>query len=205
MTRLRLDHIAVAGNTLAEAKAHIEDALGVSLQPGGQHPRFGTHNTLLGLADGLYLEAIAIDPDAPKPDRPRWFGLDQFGGPARLTTWICATDDLADLPPGMEDAGSPVALTRGDLAWQMSVPDDGALPFDGLHPALIQWEGTAHPAARLADAGCRLLRLDIRHPDAAQLSARLTPHLDDPRLSFATGPASLSAEFETPHGRRVLT
>jgi len=42
--------------------------LGVPFQPGGRHDVFGTHNALLGLADGLYIEAIAIaiDPDAPQ-------------------------------------------------------------------------------------------------------------------------------------------
>ena len=70
---MELDHIAVAGACLEAAAAHVEEALGVALQSGGEHQRFGTHNRLLGLADGLYLEAIAIDPCAPDPDRPRWF------------------------------------------------------------------------------------------------------------------------------------
>lgn len=204
MLKLRLDHIAVAGRTLADASAHVEEALGVPLRPGGQHPRFGTHNRLLGLADGLYLEAIAIDPDAPPPDRPRWFGLDAFGGAPRLTTWICATDSLADLPAGLQQGGVPVALTRGDLSWQMAVPDAGALPFDGLFPALIAWDGDAHPADRLPASGCRLLGLRISHPDAGALEATLAPHLDDDRITFATGPAGLGARFDTPNGPREL-
>ncbi len=83
-----LDHIAVSGTTLPEAVAAVEEALGVRMQPGGEHAVFHTHNALLGLADGLYLEAIAINPDAPVPERPRWFDLDRFAGPARLTNWI---------------------------------------------------------------------------------------------------------------------
>ena len=72
---IEFDHIAISGETLAEATEHVEAALGVSLQPGGEHAVFHTHNTLLGLEDGLYLEAIAINPNAPTPDRPaglRW-------------------------------------------------------------------------------------------------------------------------------------
>ena len=40
-----------------------ESGLGVSLQQGGEHAVFHTHNRLLGLEDGLYLEAIAVNPE----------------------------------------------------------------------------------------------------------------------------------------------
>ena len=82
------DHIAVAGETLDDAVAHSEAALGMALGPGGQHPYYATHNRLVGLADGLYFEAIAPDPSQIKPSYPRWFGLDAFKGPARLDKWI---------------------------------------------------------------------------------------------------------------------
>ena len=161
---------------------------------------------LLGLQDGLYLEAIAINPDAPVPDRPRWFDLDRFAGPARLTNWICRCDDLdavlADLPDGF---GAPVSLGRGDLRWRMAVPASGVLPFDNCAPALIAWEGDDHPAQRLAACGCRLTRLDVCHPDAAALGDMLAPHLADARVHFITGPAGLAAQFDTPSGPRRLT
>lgn len=98
---MRLDHIAVSGGTLTEATAAVEDALGVQMQSGGNHDVFSTHNTLLGLEGGLYIEAIAIDPAAPKPERPRWFDLDRFSGTARLTNWICATDDMGATLAGL--------------------------------------------------------------------------------------------------------
>lgn len=206
MPHLYLDHIAVAGQTLAEAQARCEAALGVPLHPGGKHPDFGTHNALLGLADGLYLEAIAIDPAVPPPARPRWFGLDGFEGPARLTNWICATDDmdaaLATLPEG---AGEPLPLRRGDLRWRMAVPISGILPFDNLHPAIIQWDSPVHPATRLAPSGCALRRLIVHHPDAASLESALAGILDAPRVVFEAARApGLRAEFDTPHGVRVL-
>ena len=71
---LTFDHIAVAAETLAAATDYAEAGLGVALQPGGEHAVFHTHNTLLGLEDGLYLEAIAINPNAPTPDRSRCRG-----------------------------------------------------------------------------------------------------------------------------------
>jgi len=203
---MALDHIAVAGETLEAATEAVETALGVPAQAGGAHDVFFTHNTLLGLQDGLYLEAIAINPGAPVPDCPRWFDLDRFEGPPRLTNWICRTDDLDGLltilPTG---AGRAVSLQRGDLHWQMAVPQDGRLPFDNLHPALIQWGGDLHPASMLTQQGCRLRRLIIAHPSAEALRARLGPHLEDSRLVFEPGEhPQMMAEFETPHGRRVL-
>lgn len=202
---LRLDHIAVSGETLAEATAAVENALGVQMQPGGQHGVFSTHNTLLGLENGLYLEAIAIDPAAPTPERPRWFDLDRFTGTARLTNWICATDDmtstLAELPA---DVGTPMALARGELRWQMVVPDTGTLPFDNLQPALLRWQSPVHPSALLTASGCALRRLIVSHPDAEALRGRLLPMMDDRSVVYENGEPGLRAEIDTPHGPRVL-
>ncbi|KNG94098.1 VOC family protein [Pseudaestuariivita atlantica] len=201
---IALDHLAVACTTLDEGRAAVEAALGVPLQTGGQHAAFGTHNLLLGLND-LYLEVIAIDPDARAPDRPRWFDLDRFRGLPRVTNWICRTDDmaaaLAASPPG---TGTPVALERGDLRWQMAVPDDGILPHGNLFPALIQWQGTAHPAPRLDPRGCTLDRLVIETPDPA-LEPALAPLLADPRVVIEPGDRrALHAAIRTPGGLRWL-
>ena len=203
---MEFDHIAISAETLTDATAHAEASLGVSLQPGGEHAVFHTHNTLLGLEEGLYLEAIAINPDAPTPDRPRWFDLDRFAGPPRLTNWICRCDDLdatlAALPKGF---GTPVALQRGDLRWRMAVPLSGILPFDNCAPALIEWQTDLHPATRLNRSGCRLTRLQITHPEAEALAEILSPHLQDDRIRFVPGDdAGLEARFETPDGLRKL-
>lgn len=198
-----IDHLAVAGESLEAAAAHVEAALGLPLQPGGQHARFGTHNRLLGLGDGIYLEAIAIDPDAPAPDGPRWFDLDRLAGPPHLRTWIARVDDLDAALARHPDAGRPIALARGDLRWRMAVPEDGVLPFDNRFPALIEWQGTAHPAERLAPSGARLARLIVAHPEAEALRVALAG-LNDPRVVIEPGAPALRAEFDTPHGARVL-
>ena len=142
---LVLDHIAVLAETLEEAAGHVESALGLPLVPGGKHEHFGTHNRLLGLGGGLYIEAIAIDPASPPPPFPRWFGLDAFYGGARLDKWICRVDDLQAALEKLPVAGRPVRLARGALEWSMAVPEDGMLPFDGLFPALIEWHSPVPP------------------------------------------------------------
>lgn len=198
---ITFDHIAVAAETLSAATAHAENTLGVPLQKGGEHDVFFTHNTLLGLEDGLYFEAIAINPAASEPTRPRWFDLDRFTGAPRLTNWICRCDDLdatlAELPDGF---GEPVDLQRGDLRWRMAVPQSGILPYDNCAPALIEWIGDAHPAPRLTQQGCQLTALEVRHPQAAALGALLASVLIDARITFSVGPAQLSAQFNTPKG-----
>ncbi len=199
---MELDHLAIAGESLEAAVAHVEDALGVPLQPGGRHEMFGTHNSLLGLADGLYLEAIAVDPGAQPIRTPRWFDLDRFKGAPRMCNWICRCTDLAGVVDGLPvDAGRPVSLARGDLRWQMAVPDTGVLPFDNKFPALIEWH-SPHPAPLLTQQGCRLRHLVVAHPQAAELDTALG--LRDPRVVIETGPAGFEATFDTPNGPRVL-
>lgn len=200
---LTLDHLAVAGETLAEAVAHVEEALGVEMGPGGEHAHFGTHNQLIGLADGIYLEAIAANPAAGELPYPRWFDLDQLQGAPRLGNWICRTDDMvAELARLDVDAGKVVHLTRGDLRWRMAVPDSGVLPFDNRFPALIQWDVAVTPAEILAPSGVALTRLEVAHPKIEDLAEHVG--LIDPRVVFVVGDSALQATFETPHGQRVL-
>lgn len=166
--KLEFDHIVIAAETLAEGVAFVESRLGVSMDPGGAHAVMGTHNRLLSLGDG-YLEVIAVDPDAPRPPHARWYGLDTFRGPPRVTNWVARTDDLpAVLELAPKGAGQPMDVTRGSLSWSMAVPRDGQLPFGNAFPALIQWHGDSHPAQMLPDRHCRLaaLRVSAADPDA---------------------------------------
>lgn len=203
---IQLDHLAVSAETLPEGVEYVEDLLGVKTEKGGKHPLMGTHNHLLSLGSSVYLEVIAIDPDAPDPGRARWFDLDRFSGTPRLTNWICRTDDLTaaaeQAPAGI---GRELALMRGDLKWRMLVPENGRLPFDGAYPALISWDGTAHPARVLPDSGCRLTGLQISHPDGSQLCRVLPPLGGDTPLAVKTADQlEITAEIQTPRGGVTL-
>ena len=198
---LTFDHIAISAQTLDEGVAAVEDALQTKLGPVGHHPHMATHNRLLALGD-IYLEVIAIDPETPAPAWPRWFDLDHFAAPPALTNWVARTDDLTTAltqsPPG---TGTPVALSRGPYHWQMAVPPDGKLPFDGAFPALIQWQPPHHPTQSLPESHIRLTRLTITHPQSAALTKALL--ILDPRIHITQGPAkSLHASFSTPQGPR---
>ena len=204
---LTLDHIAVAAETLEAGVAHVEAVLEVTMAPGGEHDRMGTHNRLLSLRPGVYLEVIAINPDAPPPGQARWFDLDRFRGPPRLTNWIARTDDLsgtlAVAPAGM---GTPISFARGAYMWQMAVPPDGCLPYGGAAPALIEWETALHPADQLPDSGCILRRVEVTHPQAASLLAEFPALRAMDRVEIVTGPRpGVAAMIETPGGLRRLT
>lgn len=200
-----MDHIAVAGQTLEDAVDHSEAAFGVPLGTGGQHTHYATHNRLLGLADGLYFEAIAPDPSQPKPAYPRWFGLDDFAGPARLNKWILRCDDIAAAHAMFPEAGVPVHLTRGAISWTMLVPEDGRLPFGGQFPAIIQWHTDTPPGQTLAGAGLRLEALTLSGPDMTDLRARLLPVFQDARVQFDTAPdRAMQAVLRSDRGVHVL-
>ncbi|WP_299698961.1 VOC family protein [uncultured Tateyamaria sp.] len=199
------DHLVVGSTDLDAARAHVEDALGVCMQPGGAHAVFQTHNALMGLEDGLYLEAIAPNPAVPAPNRPRWYDLDRYAGDATLSNWACAVRDmdaaLADMP---DRAGAPVAVSRDTLSWRMAVSADGTTPFDNLWPALIEWPEGVHPAANLKPTGVRLRRFTLVHPDGEALAAALARHLSDDRVAVEVGPVALHAVFDTLNGPRSL-
>ncbi|MEM9756295.1 MAG: VOC family protein [Pseudomonadota bacterium] len=198
---LTLDHLVISATQLGPGATEVEARLGLSLSPGGVHAAMGTHNRLLSLGASDYLEVIAIDPAAPAPQQARWYDLDRFSGPPRLTHWAARTDDLdAALAAAPAGCGTPWSLSRGDLAWRMAVPADGTLPFAGLFPALLEWQSD-HPAPRLHDAGVRLSKLTLTSPEAATLRAALGPLADDPRLEMLTGSTpSISAVLDTPGG-----
>ncbi|MDE9450886.1 VOC family protein [Aliiroseovarius sp. Z3] len=195
-----IDHLVVSSATLSEGVACLEDLLGVPMAGGGDHPLMGTHNALLSLGPSIYLEVIAVNPDAPTPPRARWFDLDYFTGPTRLTNWALRVPDLPDAlhraPDGMGDA---LALERGDYSWDMAIPQDGRLPFSGCAPGLLSWKGQ-QPAPNLPDHGLRLAALEITHPEAEALSVALIPLVADGRISVHAGEPSLNAWLDTANG-----
>lgn len=206
-----LDHITIGALTLEEGIAYVRERLNIDVPYGGAHPLMATHNCLMQLGEGAFLEIIAPDPTA-MPQRRRWFGLDEDAMRARLAvspqfiTWVVRVPDLAaalrEVDPSV---GEAVRVTRGDLAWLLTIPPDGAMPFDGAHPALIEWPAGPHPATHMADLGCRLERFWIEHPDALRLTETLDGWLDDDRVVIEQGDAvSFRATIRTPSGLREL-
>lgn len=202
-----VDHLIVAADSLAAGAAWCEATLGVVPQPGGRHALMGTHNRLVALSSPAfprcYLEIIAIDPEAPPPGRPRWFGLDaRPPGPPALIH-VVARSTMLDmhrwgLIHRQMDPGLPVAASRGDLRWQILLRPDGSL-LPAL-PTLIQWDGP-HPADRLPDQGLRLQALTL---DGLAAAPREVLRLRGVQ-GAADGPPQLVARLDTPLGPRTLS
>ena len=203
----RLDHITVVAPSLEAGSRFVREGLGVEPGAGRAHPSMGTHNRLLRLGDTVYLEVIAADPDAPPPARPRWFGLDRVSPatPPRLAAWVASTDDIVGV--AVPERGQVETLRREHHTWQMTLTADGQLPLSGGGPLLIQRAPGVHPAGALPDAGLRLRRFRIHHPQPARVAALLAAiHLASlPEVVVLHGATChLVAEIQTPSGLKEL-
>ena len=203
-----IDHLVITAPSLAAGTKMLHEALGIWPQLGGEHARMGTHNTLLRLGEKLYLEVIAIDPAVAKPNRPRWFRLGELTAQStpRLATWVARCADIHAAHAACGGIHGEIAtMSRGDLNWLISIPEDGSMPFDGVAPSLIQWQSPQHPASRLEDRGCSLVSLKGFHPDAARINDLLR-HLGCASEIYVEEDqrAHLVAEIQTPHGLRTL-
>ena len=204
-----IDHITVTAPTLAVGAAFVFKALGVAPQPGGEHPRMGTHNLLLRLGDALFLEVIAPNPEAPSPGRPRWFALDDLATDAQpaLRTWVASTGNIrAAAAASTEDLGLVEPMSRGQRNWLITIPADGSIALDGIAPALIEWDGHPHPASGLADHGLSLSRLEISHPNPQRVSTLLTSLALSDVIECRHGDRpQLVAHINTPQGMKELS
>ncbi|HEY0821594.1 MAG TPA: VOC family protein [Rhizobacter sp.] len=207
----RIDHITVTAPSLEAGSDLVHACLGLRPQAGGMHPRMGTHNLLLRLGDAMFLEVIAVDPQAAAPARPRWFELDRMASDdlPRLACWVARTDKLQTaLDASHEALGLVEPMTRGALSWLISIPPDGSLPLSGAAPVLIEWQTSAHPAASLPAVGCRLTALELFHPEPARLEALLDRlEVREPGVALSVhgaDTAAIVAHIDTPNGARSI-
>ncbi len=95
---MRLDHVSFAAGPdgLASTAQRIGGLLGVEFADGGVHPRFGTRNMILPLADHTYMEIVEVL-DHPASDKA------PFGQAVRARSaegggwlgWVVAVDDIS--------------------------------------------------------------------------------------------------------------
>jgi hypothetical protein len=132
-----IDHIVIVVNDLDQAAKDYEQ-LGFTVVPGGKHP-VGSHNVLISLADGSYIEIIAF---YRKALGHRWWDPLQKG--ERLADFCMQTDDLKGDTLKLRAAGVaindpvPWSRTRPDgyeLKWLLSLAQGS---HRGVAPFLIQ-------------------------------------------------------------------
>ena len=149
---MRLDHLSYAAGPegLGACAQRLGAALGAGFRDGGLHPRFGTRNFVLPLANGVYLEVVAAL-DHPAADKAP-FGQavkarSEAGG--GWLAWVVAVDDLAPIEDRLGRPSVDGHRRRPDgvdLTWRqigvLDLLDDPALPF------FMQWQGdpALHPS-----------------------------------------------------------
>ena len=96
-------------------------------------------------------------------------------------------------------------MQRGYLSWQLSIRSDGSLPFQGLCPSLIEWQGNLSPAAKMTDLGCRLNTIQIQTTEFDQLNSALSDIGTEKFVQLNQGESnSIAIEFATPRGLVTL-
>jgi hypothetical protein len=199
-----LDHLVYGAPDLDRAIEEVEQKTGVRPAYGGKHAGGLTHNALLSLGPGRYLEIIAPVRDAPLAGELP-FGLASIGEP-RLAAWAVTVDDLEGRVQAAKkagyDAGPIISGGRelpdgSSLSWRLAVRPQPA--GDGLVPFPIQWQSEPHPSATSPD-GCEFVSLRGEHPEPAAIEVLLNALAVD--ISVERGPTPrLIATLDTPNGR----
>lgn len=213
-----IDHLVVAADSLEQGAAWCAATFGVQLSGGGKHPLMSTHNLVMDISSesfpDCYLEVIAIDPDAPAPGRPRWFGLDHpevreaVRDSPRLVHAVARTRkiemlrrDLAELAlnPG-ELLAAQRDTPHGLLKWRITVRDDGRAECAGALPSLIEWEGQ-HPCGHMPKTDVALQGLVLRGVPTKAVEVLQLPAVHTSTIDRI---APLTATLESPRGRIAL-
>lgn len=139
-----VDHVVVAIDSLEGGIEMLQQLTGVKPVYGGAHPGRGTHNALLSLGPGVYLELIAPNP-ADSVRTPRTTSMAAYKLPHPIG-WAVRSHDADSLRASLMERGldggnvAPGSRERPDgstLRWRTLTPwgqlNSSILPF------YIQW------------------------------------------------------------------
>jgi hypothetical protein len=205
-----VDHLLLGASDLDAGIAWFEKRSGVKAAVGGVHPGAGTRNALASLGGRQYLEIIAPDPAQTT------FGfqidLRKLLEP-KLVTWAAATSDVDQTAAAAVKAGYKVfgprdgSRARPDgvtLRWRsVGVLAGFAEAAADPTPFFIQWAADSKHPSSDSPSGCRLMALELRHPDPATLREALS-RLGIDAIVTKSNEAGLIATFETPKGSIVI-
>jgi hypothetical protein len=208
---MRLDHVSYAAGPdgLKATAERLGKLLGTELLDGGVHPRFGTRNMILPLADENYLEVVEVL-DHPASDKA------PFGQAVRARSalgggwlgWVVAVTDLPAVEQRLGREAADGYRHRPDgheLIWkQIGV---SGLMSDPQLPFFIQWLSPAedHPSAG-ATGEFSLACLEIAgdpHRVTEWLGEPKEHPLEDVKVEWVAPhgtPGIVAAHFHTPAG-----
>lgn len=211
MSDMRLDHLSYAAGPdgLESTAARLGAALGREFVDGGVHPRFGTINMILPLADGIYLEIVQAL-DHPASDKA------PFGQAVKARSalgggwlgWAVAVPDISVVEQRLGRSAAPGSRHRPDgtsLKWQQ-IGINGLIADPQL-PFFIHWDVPAdlHPSAG-ADGTVSLAGIEIAgDPQRVSewLGETVEAPLEDVKVEWVAPhgtPGILAAQVLTPNG-----
>jgi len=201
------DHFIYGGRELEPMRRAFALLAGAESALGGRHPGLGTHNALVSLGEGLYLELLAVDP-TQTPDGVMASKLQGFDEP-HLFAYMLRGSDLEAAQAVLERHGIASDLfdasrTTPDgavLRWRLLVPRDDN-PWGDFVPKFIDWLDTPHPS-RMPGQGYRLESFSIGHPRARELG-ELLQALAAPLSVQSSDRPYLQLKIGTPGGSLVL-
>jgi hypothetical protein len=165
---LALDQLVIGTHDLARGRLWLEKFLGVKLSDAINEGAMSTLQHQVSIGNGARLTLIAINHSAPRPPRPRYFGLDTIDVRERIATrprligWVAATTSLdATLVHTGGILGSARELSEGFI----SCPDDGFPIEGGLIPHMLERRADI----KLQDQGCRFTWMEAAHPNPAKV------------------------------------
>ncbi len=180
----QLDHVVLAVHDLARAADDFR-ALGFTVTPGGEHTGRSSHNALIVLDDGAYLELKAWR--TPAPDEAWWRTLNAHGeGWVDYALWPASVPEAlaAAQARGLHTLRGPVPGQRGrpdgaDVQWQTARHDTPDVPFlcADLTPRVLRVPDGA--ARRHANGATGVAGLQVATHDLAQSAWRHQALLGD--------------------------
>jgi hypothetical protein len=202
-----IDHFMWAAIDLKSASSEFERLTGVRPSFGGRHPGFGTHNALVSMSNGSYMEVLALDPEQDAKN-PIVNEIAQLTSPEILAFHIARSDleSVANVLEGMNIAYTgPLELGRerpdgATLRWRLLFPESPV--FKHALPIFIDWMDAPHPSTS-APAGCELTRFEVGHPNNVELTL-LYEKLDVSLPVVHSEQAFAKATLQTPKGMVVL-
>ncbi len=205
------DHLLLGIADLDKGIEWVEKTTGVKAVMGGSHPGVGTRNALVALGDRRYLEIIAPDPAQTRYTSQ--FDVRKLAEP-RLITWAAATTDIAALAAKARDAGQQTfgprdgsrARPDGKLLKWKSLGIQSKLGADGVEPIpfFIEWAADSVHPSQDSPRGCRLLSMEMEHPDPAAVR-KMLGNLGLAIEVAQAASARLKAALDTPKGKVTLS
>ena len=215
MIQSSIDHIVIGATDLEKATKKVEDLIEADFSTSGKHPLMATHNRLIKLQNSIYMEVISIDPSASIPQssaqKKRWFSLDSPSTKCRLSLapqplcWVAAVDNIEQAVSNCGyNPGRIIEVTRDELRWRLTVPENGKLSFDGVLPILIEWPNGKNPAKKMLESNLCLQQLTLFHSNPKRIKHVLSKLNISGPINIEFGEPRIEFSFKTASGKSVL-